>query len=278
MIRAVRPLVALTLLAAASPSLAFVRETTTGSPNSGLCTWWGARRVNFEVNASGVTETGCGTAAAAEAATAAAMATWGAAGTCADFAFEPAAPATTSALTIGNDGVNRIIFRKGLCATGESPSTHNCWSYGDTATIALTTTTKDARTGQIYDSDMELYAWDGTHGKNLTCGTTAEGLDIQAVVTHEAGHMLGLGHPCDQFDCATPRPVMAATIGAQRLLAPDDVAGICAIYPKGSATSTCVPPDEDSGGGCASGGGAGTAALLVALLPLARLRRRPTRR
>jgi uncharacterized protein (TIGR03382 family) len=50
----------------------------------------------------------------------------------------------------------------------------------------------------------------------------------------------------------------------KRTLHPDDVAGVCAIYPSGSSSS----------GGCGTGGGSGALAALLAATALARMRRR----
>ena len=77
MMRLVQLLAAFALLAAATPVAAFLRDTTSASPGSGVCLWWRSRQVTYRVNASGVTQTGCQTPAAAEATAAAALATWG---------------------------------------------------------------------------------------------------------------------------------------------------------------------------------------------------------
>ena len=72
----------------------------------------------------------------------------------------------------------------------------------------------------------------------------------------------------------------------RRTLAPDDIAGVCAVYPPESATSCTAGSGGDGGGdlsrGCAVGGGrkaAGGLALLAAALfcfsALGRRRARP---
>jgi hypothetical protein len=292
MMRVVRFIAVFALLGAALPAAAFLRDTTGRSPGLGVCLWWRSRHVTYRINASGVTQTGCQTAAAAEATVLPAMAKWAGAkratdaAACTDFTFDPASPVSTTHKAVGNDGVNLIVFRKGRCQATEDPAVANCWSHPRTAAgdvIGLTTTTFDTKTGEILDADMELFASDGADGFYFTCGGPGSPActgtpylpgcnltDVGAVVTHEAGHMLGLGHVCTQefgqwyTDCPAETPVMSPSVGdvAQRELAPDDVAGVCTVYPKGAATVTCVPPD-DGGGGCSSAGGMGIAGLLA---------------
>jgi hypothetical protein len=168
-------------------------------------------------------------------------------------------------------------------------------------TLALTTTTYSQTTGQILDADMELNGWDGggsstaidpsapVNGWYFTCGTptvrcvrygdpSCIWIDVQNTVTHEAGHFIGLAHPCGgSVSCAgVPMTTMYPYAGpgdtSKRKLTQDDVNGLCAIYPAGKATVTCASSPK---GGCATGEGAGFSALLLgaaALLP--RLRRR----
>jgi hypothetical protein len=108
------------------------------------------------------------------------------------------------------------------------------WPYEDpNSTLGLTTVTFNAETGEIYDADMEI----NSSARNLSIAdqVPANGFDLASVITHEAGHFLGLAHATD------PRSTMYASYKpgttALRSLAPDDVAGICAIYPN-AATRT----------------------------------------
>jgi hypothetical protein len=107
------------------------------------------------------------------------------------------------------------------------------WPYADpNNTLGLTTVTFDTRTGEIYDADMEL---------NSTVGLVADGgpvpagsYDLRNIITHEAGHFLGLAHSGDAS------AVMFASYHADAtMLTPDDVSGICAIYaPDGTRATT----------------------------------------
>lgn len=135
--------------------------------------------------------------------------------------------------------------------------------------------------GEIFDADMQL---NETMGRFTVCdGRCAEGeVDLENVITHEAGHFLGLGHS---------RVVTAAMYGEssvgetrKRILGRDDISGICAIFPVGQPrceTSDYTPRGGlepecfEPAGGCAVGGrgvGAAWSALLLAGLLLWRLR------
>ena len=164
------------------------------------------------------------------------------------------------------------------------------WPYeGSSNTLALTTVTYNLETGEIYDADMEINSADNA----LTTTDTAVKFDLQSVTTHEAGHFLGLAH--SQSPDATMYPDYKPGDIGLRALSPDDIAGICAIYPPTSPIpSTCdatprhgfsplcasdqLDAPASSGCACELGGGPvplGTAgfAAVIAALGLARGRR-----
>jgi MYXO-CTERM domain-containing protein len=127
-------------------------------------------------------------------------------------------PADCSEVRYNPNGPNQnvIVFRD------------TTWPYSDpNNTLGLTTVTFNADTGEIYDADMELNAT----GKNLSTSMTvpANGFDLLSVITHEAGHFLGLAHATD------PTATMFASYKpgttTLRSVAADDIAGICSIYP-----------------------------------------------
>lgn len=118
---------------------------------------------------------------------------------------------------------NIVLFRDGP------------WPYvGAQNALGLTTTRFDTKTGDLWDADIELNGSDG----NLSIGDPITGDDLLSVLTHEAGHFLGLSH--SSVASATMKPVYdAARDGTSfRSLAPDDEAGICAVYPPGRAIAT----------------------------------------
>jgi hypothetical protein len=101
------------------------------------------------------------------------------------------------------------------------------WPHNDGVnTLALTTVTFNPDTGEIYDADMEV----NTFGQKVTVSDPVprDGYDFASIMTHEAGHFLGLAHSGDS------RATMYANYQpgntAMRELTADDVAGICTIY------------------------------------------------
>lgn len=163
------------------------------------------------------------------------------------------------------------------------------WPYTNALdTLALTTVTYNVETAEIYDSDVEVNTAQAKF--TTTEMPPADGADLDAVVTHEVGHFLGLAH--SEVSASTMRSIgyQLGTVGL-RTLAPDDVAGICEIYPPGrDVGSSCEPrhgfakecaPEVDEG--CAlrrppSGGRAPFEGVLGAALGIGLLARRARRR
>jgi Matrixin len=103
----------------------------------------------------------------------------------------------------------------------------------DPALLGYETSTSSIETGEIYDADVELNV--DKLLKDFPGQDKAEVL--LAVVTHEAGHFLGLAHSAD------PKAVMyeaySRTGLATRALTADDIAGICAIFPPTITPESC---------------------------------------
>jgi hypothetical protein len=127
------------------------------------------------------------------------------------------------------------------------------WNYrGIDGTLAKTSVTYNDETGEIYDADIEV----NTAYNEVTI--TDEPLDVeydlQAILTHEVGHFIGIAHSND------PSAVMFASYSpgslTQRRLHPDDVDALCAVYPaseprdcnpepRNGFSATCAPGDDD---------------------------------
>ncbi|MDH4282558.1 MAG: M10 family metallopeptidase domain-containing protein [Myxococcales bacterium] len=132
--------------------------------------------------------------------------------------------------------------------------------------LAFTVVWSDTGTGEILDADMlinDTRRW----ARCPTDGSCTE-FDLDSVVTHEAGHFIGIGHSlvrdATMFNEASP----AGDI-EMRSLEQDDIDATCTIYPPGSLRSVCGESDFTPRGGLdlncednmtnGSGGGCSTA-------------------
>lgn len=98
--------------------------------------------------------------------------------------------------------------------------------------------------GTLWDADIEVNAI----AEPLTTGSPkADEVDLDSVLTHEAGHLLGLAHTLDVE--ATMAVGYQRGSQALRSLEADDVAGICALYSPGRevSSSSCEPRHGFSG-------------------------------
>ena len=287
-------------------ALAYCRTTTEALPanyspsrgcfTDGLLLFWRNACVSYSINTDATASIPF---ADAERVIDASFATWSST-SCPDtgqapgIAISNVGPAECAEVRYNPDSPNQnlIVFRE------------NGWPYNDpNNTLGLTTVTFNADTGEIYDADLELNA--SARNLSITDQVSANGFDLASVVTHEAGHFLGLAHATDarstMFASYKPGTV------ALRTLTEDDRAGLCAIYPNATSrivtatsaqqevlaaeacnptprhglTAKCSeprPPEDTSKCSATPGlraGGAGAGALVAGLaLLLARRRRR----
>jgi hypothetical protein len=143
--------------------------------------------------------------------------------------------------------------------------------------LALTLLVYSKRTGKIYDADIEVngafFDW------STETGRASDVADIQNVVTHEVGHLLGLAHS-DETE-ATMYGYQDLGDTTRRDLHQDDIDALCAIYPFDEVTqlgpSQPEPNLELVGRGCAIASISRTRgppiALFLALLLVLRRRR-----
>jgi len=156
----------------------------------------------------------------------------------------------------------------------------------DLDALALTLLWHNPQTGEVLDVDMEFHAGAGSFGDCDTPCTDGT-IDLLNAVTHEAGHVLGLGHT--SVHEATMWRDSDDGENQKRTLEEDDRFGLCALNLSGfecadRASCECGPPPKysqttsSSGCGC-SVPGHGTSprpapAVGLALALLATLARR----
>ncbi len=309
--RAAPALVLVLLAAGARPAAAFQRTSTcAGRPDGGYALWWGSRSITLGFSTAHK-PSGCVDLATAEDLVAASFLTWNAATRsgetqpCTDFTFLHG-PSSAAFLVGARDGQNLIAFRQGACARlaagdpcltmGGCANLFNCWEQDRApGTLAITWVSFSTGSGEISDADIELDDWDGSSGYLYTCSSprsprcAANGdpspagctwIDVGAVVTHESGHVLGLDHPCSAGPCSPPA-VMSPSIAVGdtlRALYPDDVDGVCAIYPRGQPTAQAKLSGSCTGDAKGCGCPAASAPVALLLPLLLRARRPPLRR
>jgi hypothetical protein len=126
-------------------------------------------------------------------------------------------PVSCDALTYNtNEGnQNVIIFHDDV------------WPYNDANnTLGLTTITYDPDTGELDDADMEI---NSTVPLTVSGAVPLSGYDFQSIITHETGHFFGMAHSTEDTSTMFAHYTPGST--EMRLLKPDDMAGICTIYP-----------------------------------------------
>jgi len=131
----------------------------------------------------------------------------------------------------------------------------------DSRVLGFTVVSHDTQTGEIWDADMLIN--DQMRLARCSPDFQCSGFDVQSIVTHEAGHFIGIAH--SQVEEAT----MFFQTGSAgdielRSLEQDDVDATCTIHPPGSLESECNDADFVPRGGldlncedAASNGGGG---------------------
>lgn len=185
--------------------------------------------------------------------------------------------------------------QRNVLFAARSPQETARW-FDDPDLLALTLTTFSVETGEIFDADIAFNA-DATNfgvvGSLVSCIAEGRPFDIENTLVHELGHFFGFDHVDDTSATMYERAERCETL--KRDLAPDDVLGMCTVYPAGEPTNTCHPPQTYGRGGasqfreqcdraleegctCATAGGNSAAPLVLGLGFLGMLLHRRRRR
>ncbi len=109
------------------------------------------------------------------------------------------------------------------------------WIYkGVDNTLAKTTVTFNDETGEILDADIEI-----NHANNFfTINDMVVEYDLESVLTHEFGHLIGIDHSPD-YDATMFAGYEVGSIEG-RTLEEDDILAACEVYPA-TRSATCSP-------------------------------------
>jgi hypothetical protein len=113
------------------------------------------------------------------------------------------------------------------------------WKFKEDNNVAKTSVHFDTASGEVLDADLEINtAVNLFTTDDAVAASDPKYLDLQTVVTHEVGHMLGLAHS-DHPDAVMHAQYKQGSL-AGRTLSADDIAAVCAAYPPGRV-ATCDP-------------------------------------
>lgn len=159
----------------------------------------------------------------------------------------------SSAAATVTDGFNTVVWL-------ENPSTADGSSGAIFATpdrIAITRRRSNGA-GDILEADVLLngvfYSW-STNGTDNFSGFTGP-MDIQSILTHEIGHVLGLDHVTTRSSVMFVGTYPGDT--TWRVLPQDEISAAQAIYPSGGA-----PPNSSISGRVTRSGGVGVSRAFV---------------
>jgi hypothetical protein len=236
-------------------------------------------------------------------------------GTMPNLVFKPLTASTCQRAEYNTTGnVNTIAFLDPWIDPCADPSE----AY-DPFAFAVTIVWHNTSTGEILDADMmindQLATRFNAGGPYEDCPKTgcpagssgAPGpADLRSIVTHEAGHFIGIGH--SDVEEATMFAETTRVSVDKRTLAQDDIDAVCTIYPPGDLDASCdatpmgglllncetddsgnpIACDEpgvapSNGGGCSASATSAPAdfswiALMASMFGLMGLRRRSRRR
>jgi hypothetical protein len=123
----------------------------------------------------------------------------------------------------------------------------SAWPYPSNAqdTLALTTVFFDGDTGEIYDANVEI----NTNKDKFALASPAAGeFDLNAVLTHELGHFLGLSH-----SSVADATMYSSYAPGMTTLESDDVQAICtSLKPDRQTTGDSYTPRHGWSGECGS--------------------------
>jgi hypothetical protein len=190
--------------------------------------------------------------------------TWSRAAECARVDLLVGEP--TDVKSVADDGINVIAFRRTTWCRDGLKRDGACYSHADAARTTLHFAV-DRGAEAIAGADIELNAVDfrfrlpGASAAVDAGADSRPGVDLERVLVHELGHVLGFEHPCRSGGssraladdrgrpigpCVEGDPTLATVMfagwqpvgPARQLLAPEDLRALCAVYPRPDARAS----------------------------------------
>jgi hypothetical protein len=127
---------------------------------------------------------------------------------------------------LGPADCSKIEYKSGVANQNVIVFRDETWKYG-AQVLGLTTVQYNRETGEIYNADMEINTLD-MDPLAVRDPVGADAYDFASVVTHEAGHFLGIGHSDVRGSTMEAHYDRGQT--SMRNLSPDDISAICTIY------------------------------------------------
>ncbi len=127
---------------------------------------------------------------------------------------------------LGPAECGNVEYKSGVANQNVIVFRDETWKYGKTV-LGLTTVVYNPTTGEIYGADMEINTLD-MEPLAVRDPVAPDAYDFLSVVTHEAGHFLGIAHSDVPGSTMYARYDQGQT--SMRNLAPDDISAICTVY------------------------------------------------
>lgn len=152
------------------------------------------------------------------------------------FAELPETPCNSSGYAAAGPNVNAVILQD------------DDWKFKEDNNVAKTSVHFDSATGEIVDADLEINTAVNLFSTNSEQLAGERYLDLQSVITHEVGHMLGLSHS-DRVESVMFALYKGPMKG--RKLTRDDEEALCKIYPPDRPT-VCDPTPKGGLSDCSA--------------------------